>query len=731
MPDTKVLTYADRVSSVALWWKAFLLLPIWAYLLLPIWGTIAAFFGLAFDEFGYSLVLIWGGVNFVDDVLKQKIKFTDSHVFWGLRSYELSELTSVGLSYAANQVLPSHFVLNFVSGTAIKLKISRLKAQDSETLLRLVESRLPDCKIDPMVRMLGKCRTLARTNPNDDAKRIVIPYNSHRYLLDLKESFLSTLYKWSRLGPILAILLVSPMWLASTHNFYCMTSNWYDRQKSVIFKFMMELGLKTSGAVGEQAGHIVSASMDYVKNNPFVLLAFMFVVPFLFYCILRMLLKPNVLTLTPEGFEFSLEAFGQKIFSVNKHWANYTSARLYRPAGTAGPENWKVRLHSKSGSKDELLDFAAVSSEDRVRLVRGLERMAPDCSIESELAEAMMPKQQRSYTDLWLQSLTAPPERKSLEPLAPGQVLGDGRYEVLKRLGTGGQGLAYLCRERNSAGEETGREVVLKETILPVYGNQVLRQQALERFQSEAKMLVQFDCDRIVKLIDHFVEDHRGYLVLEHIDGRNLKHVVQEDGPLSEEQLQSMALQMCDILEYLHGKGVVHRDFTPDNLILSKSGKLKLIDFNVAHHLESGTTGTVVGKHAYLPPEQIRGQASTQSDIYTMGATISFLLTGLEPEPISVADLRKSGRAVSARLDSIVRRCTALSGAKRYQSINQLRAAFLGELDGEDSVPADMAELAYSAQTVLDQSDDNACEGTLIDLSREREPVARKMEPTG
>jgi tRNA A-37 threonylcarbamoyl transferase component Bud32 len=736
MQDTKVLTYADRVSTVALWWKAFLLLPIWAYIVLPIWGTIATFFGSAVDEFGYSLVLIWGAVNFVEDVLKQKIKFTDSHVFWGLRSYPLAELSSVGLSYSPNQVLPSHFVLNFASNRAIKLKLTRLKAQDSEVLLRLVEHRLPDCKIDPMVRMLGKCRKLARTNPNDETNRVVIPYNSHRLLFELKDSFLATLYRWSRLGPVLAFLFVSPIWLASTHNFYSMTTNWAERQKSVIFKFMMEIGTKVSGMLGEQAGHMFSASMEYISKNPLVLIAFMLAVPFFFYGLLKMLLKPNLLTLAPEGLQFSLEVFGQTLYSIKKPWTIYTSARLFKPAGAAGPESWKVRLHSKNGKQDELLELAAVSAADRVRLVSGLERMAPDCSIESELTEAMMPKQQRSYTELWLQSLTTPPERKSLEPLTPGQVLGEGRYEVLKRLGTGGQGLAYLCKERNAANQETGQEVVLKETILPVYGNQTLRQQALERFQQEAKLLVQFDSDRIVKLIDHFVEDHRGYLVLEHIDGRNLKQVVQENGPISEELVHALALQMCDVLRYLHGKGVVHRDFTPDNLILSNSGKLKLIDFNVAHQLESGTTGTVVGKHAYLPPEQIRGQASMQSDIYTMGATMSFLLSGQEPEPIAVADVRKLGCDVSFELNSIIRKCTALSCAKRFDSVEALRAALLGEGEIDDNVSSAkqaglLQQREASASDGLSQQPETVGDDCVVSLAREREPVILKREQTG
>src|SRR5581483_1800599 len=105
-------------------------------------------------------------------------------------------------------------------------------------------------------------------------------------------------------------------------------------------------------------------------------------------------------------------------------------------------------------------------------LLKAIERLAPNSKIEPELAEALMPKQERSYTELWLQSLAAPPERKSLEPLTPGVLLRDGRFEVLKKLGVGGQGEAYLCRDLSELQEHAQSEVVLKETILPVFVEQ-------------------------------------------------------------------------------------------------------------------------------------------------------------------------------------------------------------------------------------------------------------------
>jgi serine/threonine-protein kinase len=314
------------------------------------------------------------------------------------------------------------------------------------------------------------------------------------------------------------------------------------------------------------------------------------------------------------------------------------------------------------------LDFSSVLPNDRPRLAKALERFAPRCSIDSALSEAMMPKHERSYTELWLQSLSTPPERNSLQTLTPGQRLQNDQYLVVCRLGVGGQGTAYLCRD-----EVNKCEVVLKETVIPVFADRIIKEQALKRFEQEAKLLQSLDNGHIVRLSDYFFEDHRGYLVLEHITGKNLRQLVQDEGCLSEDRVRDLAKQMCEILLYLHGHEIIHRDFTPDNLILNADGTLKLIDFNVAQSMQVGTTGTIAGKHAYLPPEQFRGKATQQSDIYAMGATLFFLLTGKDPEPISQSSPLKAGASVSGELDAVVRDCTTIDCSKRYKSAETVK----------------------------------------------------------
>ena len=221
---------------------------------------------------------------------------------------------------------------------------------------------------------------------------------------------------------------------------------------------------------------------------------------------------------------------------------------------------------------------------------------------------------------------------------------------------------------------ESNQVIVLKEFLLPIYVDISVRKSVLDCFEREARILTSLKHNQIVKLLDFFVEDHRAYLVLEHIEGITLSKLVVERGPLPEEFVRELAKQMCTILSYLHNMTppVVHRDFTPENLILGSDGLLKLIDFNVARQVESNATGSVVGKPAYLPPEQFRGQTVCQSDIYSMGATLSYILTGKQPEPISVSHPRAELNSISEQMDRIVARATAITLKDRYSDCDQI-----------------------------------------------------------
>lgn len=307
----------------------------------------------------------------------------------------------------------------------------------------------------------------------------------------------------------------------------------------------------------------------------------------------------------------------------------------------------------------------------------------PDVCVPAGERQSLIKAGERKlrYTELWLASLATPIKRQRNGQLGSGSILCNRKYEVAGRIGGGGQGSAYLAvvsRELNSDDQNRpGQEVVLKEYILPVGSTKSTR--VADKFHQEASILSGLHHPNIVELLDHFVEDHRGYLVMEYIVGMTLQERIRVEGPLPEGLVVQLGLQLCDIMSYLHSRSpqVVHRDITPDNLILGYDGQIKLIDFNVAHQLESTTTVTVVGKHAYIPPEQFRGHPTPQSDIYAVGATLFYLLTGEEPTPITTSIPRTHRQSVSEAVNRLVQKATAIDCRTRYATALEFRRDLL------------------------------------------------------
>lgn len=368
-------------------------------------------------------------------------------------------------------------------------------------------------------------------------------------------------------------------------------------------------------------------------------------------------------------------------------WNQITHIGIEKKKGSTSHKD--DNLIFKTSKKNLSLKLSGFeTADDREALLAEIEKYAPRVPRDPEVAEYLSKPPDRSYTELWLQALSAPPKRERLKPLFKDALLQNGRFQIREELGSGGQGFAYLATDRD------GRHVVLKEFVLPIYVDIQARKKALERFENEARLLSKLDHPQVVKLQHFFVEDHRAYLVLEHIDGKNLRQIVNEKGAFSQAEVQELALKMCEILKYLHGltPPLVHRDFTPDNLILDREGNLKLIDFNVAQEMQEATTGTVVGKQSYLPPEQFRGQACPASDLYAMGATIFFILTGKEPTPISTIKLQeeaKEGQSFQESFCALLEQLTDMEPSRRPSS--EAVSELLSEGRTTESFPADLS----------------------------------------
>jgi len=360
--------------------------------------------------------------------------------------------------------------------------------------------------------------------------------------------------------------------------------------------------------------------------------------------------------------------------------ADVVDIAVIRPPSTKSSLDYKIEFRFKDGKTFSLRYGDVIKADDRHKLLQHLINRFPNYISSQDLEPLRPASDELSYTALWLKELAAPPKRDKLAPLATGALVNNGRYAIISRIGVGGQGTVYLARdERKFHGDleqSLSSEVVLKEFLLPVYPEASVRKAAALRFQDEAALLGRLDHPKIVRFLELFLEDHRAYLVLEKIDGTNLRDLVSQQGPFPILTCVNYMEQMARILQYLHGQTppVVHRDFTPDNLILLADGTIKLIDFSVAQVIDSTVTGSVVGKPNFISPEQFRGKAQPASDIYSLGATAYYMIEGRLPEPITNLRLEDTSDRVRSKVSQIIERATRLDTASRYQDVSHLLA---------------------------------------------------------
>lgn len=203
-----------------------------------------------------------------------------------------------------------------------------------------------------------------------------------------------------------------------------------------------------------------------------------------------------------------------------------------------------------------------------------------------------------------------------------GRLLGN-RFEILEQLGGGGMAIVYKGRDTM-----LNRLVTIK-VLRPEYTTD---DNFVMRFRREARAVARLSHPNIVNIHDVGQENDVHYLVMEYIDGNDLKSMIKEQGPLAVERAVEIARQICQALGHAHENDIVHRDVKPHNVIITKDGRAKLTDFGIASETTTATftqTDTIVGSVHYISPEQARGEpAGPQSDIYSLGMVLYEMLAG-------------------------------------------------------------------------------------------------------
>lgn len=258
-------------------------------------------------------------------------------------------------------------------------------------------------------------------------------------------------------------------------------------------------------------------------------------------------------------------------------------------------------------------------------------------------------------------------------------------------------GTVYLAEDK----ENQGRCVIKQLTNR--YDSAAELKEAIRLFKREAEILSKLKHPGIVRILDYYAtDDGRYFLVMDLVQGCNLDTMVKTGGPFKSEHACWIGIQICEILEYLHGlkPPIIYRDLKPSNLMLTPEGRIILIDFGIARNFMPQDAATRVVSAGYSPPEQYMGKPEIRSDLYSLGATLMHILTGQKPRPLISSAPLSVISDIHPKLDLLVRQLTALHAEQRPPSARAVRielAKIYHEFDPNFPIP--QAELPAEPQS--------------------------------
>jgi eukaryotic-like serine/threonine-protein kinase len=345
-----------------------------------------------------------------------------------------------------------------------------------------------------------------------------------------------------------------------------------------------------------------------------------------------------------------------------------------------------------------------------------------DESLETSPGKADAPPETPGETEMIVQGTTnvaklnTGNKPEGLKPLAEETLL-NNRYSIVRKIGGGGMGAVYLAKDSNLGGVERAVKEMLHSSI-----DDAQQEKAIEDFRRESMILSGLDHPSIPTIYDYFYDDSLGrfYLVMKYITGGDLAAKLRStpEGRIDEATVTQWAIQIADVLAYLHGlpETIVYRDLKPSNVMIDgNNGRVVLIDFGIARAInqtqEKGVTA--VGTMGYAPPELFSGQVEPRSDIYSLGSTIFHLLTGADPQnnPLLIFDFQKNPRPrqinprLSDQMERILMRSVEYNAESRFSSAVEFQQALVHHLEDlrQDRVTFGVAD-APSSVSLAEQS---------------------------
>lgn len=258
----------------------------------------------------------------------------------------------------------------------------------------------------------------------------------------------------------------------------------------------------------------------------------------------------------------------------------------------------------------------------------------------------------------------------------PEQTLLDSRYQLEARIGQGGMGAVYKAVDTRF----NNRPIAIKEMSRAGLSPAAI-QEAETAFERESHLLADLLHPNLPRIYDHFTEEERSYLVMDFIEGQTIEEYLEKNGngPLPLEQVLNWGEQICDVLSYLHNHQppIIFRDLKPSNVMMSENGHIYLIDFGIARVFKPGQSHDTValGSPGYAAPEQYgKAQSTPRSDIYSLGALLHFLLTGVDPsdQPFFFRPAGQLNPNVPQELEDLLQRMLDMTAINRPESAQEV-----------------------------------------------------------
>ena len=260
----------------------------------------------------------------------------------------------------------------------------------------------------------------------------------------------------------------------------------------------------------------------------------------------------------------------------------------------------------------------------------------------------------------------------------------DGQYEILKEIGHGGMSTVFLAMDKR-----LNKQWAVKE--IKKEGSDEKKQVILSSLLVEAELMKKLDHPALPRIVNIINDEQTICIIMDYIEGETLEKILKEYGAQPQDTVVEWAMQLCDVLSYLHRQHppIIYRDMKPSNVMLKPEGNLKVFDFGVAREYKEKSLAdtTILGTKGFAPPEQFGSrQTDARSDIYALGMTMHYLLTGVDPTipGYDYAPIRQYKPELSGSLERIIDKCTALDPDNRYQSCDELLYALQHMAEDED-----------------------------------------------